>query len=213
MSPEMGNPPPGSRGIQFDKAEFGDSAIPVFACAACGKPVGDYYFEINGKTVCGDCKQRVEARFTKGLGTQKILRAVGAGSLAALLGFGIYFIIKAATGYEFGLIAVLIGVMVGAAVRWGSGGSGGWLYQTMAMFLTYNSITLTYVHIDPDEWMDHFASHLAEAYVLPFTMGFQNVVGLIILAFGLYQAWRINKKARVEISGPYRASPKAPPPA
>ncbi len=43
--------------------------------------------------------------------------------------------IAALTGYEFGLIAVLVGLAVGIAVRKGSSGRGGWRYQVLAMFV------------------------------------------------------------------------------
>src|SRR2546422_11725279 len=53
------------------------------------------------------------------------------------LGAGLYFGIEATTGYELGLVAVVVGLMVGGAVRKGSNGRGGWRYQALAMFLTY----------------------------------------------------------------------------
>jgi hypothetical protein len=52
------------------------------------------------------------------------------------------------------------------------------------------------------------------AYALPFLAGFQNILGLVILAIGLYEAWKMNKGRRIEINGPYRAGPpkNQPPP-
>jgi hypothetical protein len=49
------------------------------------------------------------------------------------------------TGYEFGLIAIVVGFAVGAAVKWGCYGRGGPLYQTLAIVLTYLAIVSTYV--------------------------------------------------------------------
>ena len=133
MSTDSGHLPPGNPNLQFDHAEF-SAGVPVLACTACGKAPGEYYFEINGKTLCGDCKQKIETRFKGGFKPAPFLKSAGAGGLAALIGYLIYFVIKEATGYEFGLIALLVGFMVGVAVRWGSGGSGGWLYQLLALF-------------------------------------------------------------------------------
>ncbi len=206
MSTDSGHLPPGNPNLQFDHAEF-SAGVPVLACTACGKAPGEYYFEINGKTLCGDCKQKIETRFKGGFKPAPFLKSAGAGGLAALIGYLIYFVIKEATGYEFGLIALLVGFMVGVAVRWGSGGSGGWLYQLLALFFTYNAIVLTYVPMDAVEWMDHPASLLAQAYVMPFTLGPQNIIGWVILAFALYQAWKVNKKRLIDIKGPYRAGP------
>ncbi len=49
------------------------------------------------------------------------------------------------TGYEFGLIAILVGYAVGIAVRRGSSGRGGWPYQLLAVGLTYASIVGSYL--------------------------------------------------------------------
>src|SRR2546422_5507986 len=59
------------------------------------------------------------------------------------LGAGLYFGIEATTGYELGLVAVVVGLMVGGAVRKGSNGRGGWRYQALAMFLTYCAVVAT----------------------------------------------------------------------
>jgi hypothetical protein len=56
---------------------------------------------------------------------------------------GLYFGIAALTGYEFGLVAVVVGLLVGGAVRKGSNGRGGWRYQALAMFLTYTAVAAT----------------------------------------------------------------------
>ncbi|MGH9308137.1 MAG: hypothetical protein ACRD1U_02100, partial [Vicinamibacterales bacterium] len=61
------------------------------------------------------------------------------------LGTVLYYGVLALTGYEFGLIAIVVGYAVGLAVRWGSRGRGGWAYQGLAMALTYLSIVSAYV--------------------------------------------------------------------
>ena len=47
------------------------------------------------------------------------------------------------------------------------------------------------------------------AFVSPFMSGFENIIGLLIIAFALYQAWAMNKRLRIEIRGPYRVGPDA----
>lgn len=51
----------------------------------------------------------------------------------------------------------------------------------------------------------------------PFLGGFQNAIGLLIIGFGLWQAWKMNEASPLEISGPFRigaaatgASPEPP---
>jgi hypothetical protein len=277
--------------LQFDRADFGESHPQTLTCAACGKTIEDYYFEVNLKTFCMECKRKVEAQFKGGPRVKRFLKALVAGSVAALLGFGIYYGIVMATGYEFGLVAIIVGLMVGFAVRWGSNGLGGWPYQLLAMFLTYNAIVLTYIPIafshaeelkakqsgqpaetqavttpttdmtsssatpeatpiatdtslaatststpvdatatpaataaNPESQGGQsdifttfvgYAALVLLAYTLPFMMGFRHIIGLVILGIGLYEAWKINKGHRIEITGPHRAGPPKvqPPPA
>jgi hypothetical protein len=74
---------------------------------------------------------------------RRFARALGLGTAAAVLGAGVYFGIEALTGYEFGLVAIVVGLLVGSAVRKGSNGRGGWRYQALAMFLTYSAVVAT----------------------------------------------------------------------
>jgi hypothetical protein len=52
----------------------------------------------------------------------------------------IYYAFVRITDINFGLVAVLLGFMVGSAVRKGSGNRGGLFYQFLALFLTYSAI-------------------------------------------------------------------------
>jgi hypothetical protein len=47
------------------------------------------------------------------------------------------------------------------------------------------------------------------AFAIPIIAGFQSPMGLIIIGIGLYEAWVINKRAPLVISGPYRIGPAA----
>lgn len=69
-----------------------------------------------------------------------MFQALSVGLVAALIGAALYFGVAAITGYEIGLVAIVLGLIVGGAVRLGSGGRGGWFYQLMAIGLTYLSI-------------------------------------------------------------------------
>jgi len=39
--------------------------------------------------------------------------------------------------------------------------------------------------------------------VAPFLAGFENILGLVIIGFALFQAWKMNRRAPLAISGPY----------
>ncbi len=44
----------------------------------------------------------------------------------------------------------------------------------------------------------------AFALVAPVLAGTDNLIGLIIIGIGLYEAWKINKRRELVVSGPYR---------
>ena len=46
---------------------------------------------------------------------------------------------------------------------------------------------------------------------LPFLAGVKNLLGLLIIGFGLWEAWKLNKRTDLSISGPYQvgAAPAA----
>src|SRR5918992_379092 len=130
--------------MQLDRAEF-DEQQPAAVCATCATALRDQYYEANGSMVCTACRSQMQASTDHGTRGSRIVRALGAGGLAALAGSLLYWGILAVTGYEFGLIAVVVGVAVGKAVNWGSRGKGGWRYQALAMALTYLAMVSAYV--------------------------------------------------------------------
>jgi len=128
--------------IQFDQAEYSPLAPRASgaSCTNCNQPIADAYFEIGGKVVCGPCRQRIEAAFRGGSRLTRGMRSLLYGMLAALAGAVVYYLIVRLTGYNIGLIAIVVGLMVGGGVRAGSGNRGGRFYQLLALFLTYSSI-------------------------------------------------------------------------
>ena len=175
--------------------------------------------------------------------------------------------IRKITGYEVGLVSILVGYLVGKAVFFGAGHRGGWSYQLLAVVLTYLAIVSTYLpfvfeeigryegaqaaveqsgsaSVDsfnrdvpllsaasqdsaPDfpetEIDDEFST--AEGSIegigwvesalalllltglivaMPFLAGMDNIIGLLIIGFGLYQAWSLNRKTVLLINGPFQ---------
>ena len=53
----------------------------------------------------------------------------------------------------------------------------------------------------------------AIAAAAPFLAGAENIIGLLIIAFGLFEAWKINKRAEVTMTGPFSVAPVTAPPA
>jgi hypothetical protein len=48
-------------------------------------------------------------------------------------------------------------------------------------------------------------------YALPVLVGFQQPIGLLIVAFALWEAWKLNKRVPLVINGPFEVA-KAPAP-
>jgi hypothetical protein len=251
-------------GLQFDRAEPADGAQATATCATCGATITTEYYEVNGHIVCEGCRITAEEQVNAGgggAGAGRFLQATALGLLAAAAGFGIYYGIARLTGYEFGLVAIVVGLMVGVAVRRGSNGRGGWRYQLLAVFLTYTAIVSTNVPFLIEEFrkesrtraatdstaartdsatplMVALADSAAPArvapvatddaatrpsvgiggivigllalvaffYAVPFLGGIQNIMGLVIIAIGLFEAWKINKRATLKINGPFRVA-------
>ncbi len=95
------------------------------------------------------CRQGVEASLRGGSRVARAIKALFLGALAAGIGAVIYYAIIRMTGLNIGLIAVVVGVMVGGAVRRGSGNRGGPFYQGIAILLTYLSIVAMNVPLHP----------------------------------------------------------------
>jgi len=131
--------------LQFQKAEVAEGEASPLSCHRCQRSLHDVYFEVNGQPSCEKCRYEAESERASGSGAGRFARAVAGGSAGALVGAGVYYAVLALTGYEVGLVAIVVGFLVGAGVRWGARGRGGWAYQTLAVSLTYLAIVGTYV--------------------------------------------------------------------
>ena len=156
-SPPTGDVPPGPEGehLQFDQAEFATPAAERPTCSACHQPIAEEYFEINQKVICPRCRHSVEAAFRGGSPIARFVTATILGMLAAAVGAVIYYAFVRATGANWALIAIVVGFLVGGAVRKGTGNRGGRLYQLLAVFLTYSSIVAMNVPLLIEEFLKH----------------------------------------------------------
>lgn len=72
------------------------------------------------------------------------LKALLLGSFAAAIGAATEYAIMSTTGSVNGLVSIAVGILIGGAVKMGAERRGGWLYQLMALFLTYTAIAATH---------------------------------------------------------------------
>ncbi|MEE8523640.1 MAG: hypothetical protein V3T72_06885 [Thermoanaerobaculia bacterium] len=251
--------------LQFDRADFGEAApAGTQQCTLGGETITGAYYQINGAVACEACYAQAVASRTGGSGVGRFARATYFGVLGGAVGAGIYYGIVALTGYNIGLIAILVGFLVGSGVRIGSRHCGGWFYQLLAVGITYCAIVSTYVPQLVDLWRQSAEQAIAEAsgetsagddgtvaeppaglfaesaeptapefsedeefpedavpemawvawmvaivaaFFAPVIMGFAgNFIGILIIAFSLWEAWRINRQQPFEVSGPYQVA-------
>jgi hypothetical protein len=139
----------GSEALQFDRviADSPSSAAPsdlAVTCAACQASIGTEYFDVNGSVVCSRCRTVVESAAETPRGIVPLMTAGVYGLGAGIVGAAIYYAVIAIANLEIGIVAILIGYMVGYAVRKGAHGRGGLRFQVLAVVLTYASIALAY---------------------------------------------------------------------
>jgi hypothetical protein len=132
--------PQGGDPLQFDTAGAPGEAM---TCANCGRTITNTYYDLDGSHICPVCRGKLLAK-KPATGGSAFLHAFVYGAAACFGGAVIYFAVAAIFNLELALVAILIGYMVGAAVRKGASGSGGRKYQLMAGALVYLSVGLAY---------------------------------------------------------------------
>jgi hypothetical protein len=194
-----------SEPLQFDSAEP-QGAPAAVACANCAAAIRDAYHMANQTVLCERCRRTLEREWQSGSGAGRFGRALVLGAGGAALGALVYYAVLAITRLEIGLIAILVGWLVGRAVRKGSNERGGLKYQLLAVGLTYLAIVTTYIPFirrAVDDQVSGLAL-LVLAAISPFVAGIRNIIGLLIIGFALYQAWIMNRRAQLQFSGPYQ---------
>lgn len=234
--------------LQFDRAEpAGGTESGTPACTACTKPLTSTYFEVNGHVLCEACRRGVEAEWNRGGAAGRFGRALGLGALAMIACSIVWYLVLKATDSQWGILAIVVGLVVGGAVRKGSNGRGGWRYQTLAIFLTYTAIVSSYVPFIMEGFREQGAQITQQAgapstdpslakvdtttvaakgvqemgalglvigvvllivilYATPFLAGLENVIGILIIGFALYEAWKLNRRTELRITGPYQVA-------
>ena len=282
--------------LQFDHAEFTTDAPAAVVCRSCNRPIHDVYYEIGSILLCDGCRQGVEARFRGGSGGLRFLKAATLGLFAAIVGAVILYAFSAITRSSVGIVSILVGYLVGRAVSRGAEHRGGFVYQALAVFLTYSAVAWSFLpfmvaglaqraearqeknrvehrkavdgrRVTPPDTVGSVESKTANdaasgeggiaavekkpaqpspepakqheeeeecaeerpegrtlavavivysvllfglSYATPFLGLPQNLIGLLIIFFGLQQAWRLNRKLVMKVNGPFRVGGAVP---
>jgi hypothetical protein len=131
---------PADAPIQFDHADFENSAAAISRCGVCQNPIVDVYYECGDRMLCPNCPASVRADLKGGSALLRAVKAFVLGSAAALVGAVFYYSFVRMTDWNIGFISILVGLLVGGGVRKGSGNRGGAFYQVMAVALCYLSL-------------------------------------------------------------------------
>jgi hypothetical protein len=145
--------PPADQGLQFDRvvtdlpASVTSTGTPSAACHVCRTPLQAEYYSVNAHAVCATCRQTIETSAETPKGAGPFVRASLFGLGAGIVGAAIYYAVIALADLEIGIVAILIGYMVGYAVRKGAGDRGGRRFQVLAIVLTYGAVALAYTPV------------------------------------------------------------------
>jgi hypothetical protein len=136
--------------LQFDTAVPQAGAPPAggaLSCKFCARPITGEYYDVSGRETCPTCHSQVTTLMETPRGAGPFVLASLFGLGAGIVGAIIYYAVIAITNFEIGIVAILIGYMVGYAVRKGAGGRGGRRFQVLAIVLTYVAVGLAYTPI------------------------------------------------------------------
>jgi hypothetical protein len=125
---------------QTPSFDEGHAAAGPATCSRCETALTEYW-AVDGAVLCERCKDEVlEERSSAAGSTARVAKAFGIGSAGMLAGAAVWYAVAKFSGYEIGLIAILLGYLVGKGVLLGSGKRGGLGYQLLAVALTYLGI-------------------------------------------------------------------------
>jgi hypothetical protein len=176
------------------------------------------------------CAQRIQTG-QQAAPPLSLMRAALYGGAAAFGGCLLYALVAIVLHAEIGLIAILVGWMVGKAIRYASYGRGGRPQQILAVALTYFAITTSYIPVfiyhgatvaqtknapvsssAPADVRPRMSFGAAVLFLLmiaaiaPFmslTSGLSGLISLFIIFIGLRQAWKLTERREILVMGPY----------
>jgi hypothetical protein len=118
---------------------------PALPCSDCKTVLRTSYFVMNERPVCPRCRAGYKARVDRGTGSAALLRAIGYGGGAALLGavlFALFLLVAPALRILGGLVGIGIAMLVAKAIGKATAQYGGRSHQIVAVTCTYLAISL-----------------------------------------------------------------------
>jgi hypothetical protein len=235
--------------LQFQRAV--PATVSGSSCQICRTALTGEYFRARGQVVCPACAEKVRmSAKSPSLGSMPGAILFGIG--AAIAGCALYSIVTIVTGYQLALVSIVVGVMVGKAIRHGAKGLGGRPQQILAIVLTYLAITTSYVTMGIYQMVSHpkaavttpsgtlvtppeedgvsspasksparatgsdtaggsiafallwLGALIIAAPFLSLSSGISGILSIVILFFGLKQAWKLTEQSVIQVTGPYK---------
>jgi hypothetical protein len=221
-------------GLDLERAEYEGGEPAALACRSCQKVLESYH-SLNGQPICEACLATARK-----VGEGSLLKALGLGLMAGAVGALGYYVIRELTGYDLALVTIVVGIMVGIAVRKGAGFRNNAFYRVLAVGLTYVAMCSTYVPMVAQGIVGDGSGDAAESaakddaedaraprpapnqalvivvasaisLAVPFFLIKEvEVLALLIFGFGLWEAWRLSAPAPFVVEGPFEARALAP---
>lgn len=205
--------------LQFDKAEYKEPPPPSDACVNCSQSAAPQYYLLGDRRVCGPCAgllEKIGQAPTRGQFWTAALWGMG----AAVVGAVGLMIVTAVSGYQLGLLSILVGWLVGRAMNQATGARGSRGLQLLALAISYVGITASYApvfieglkksaerpedaHLNLTVVVPLIAALCLAAPFLELSSGISGILGIAIVAFGLHQAWKMTGRKDLPITGPH----------
>jgi Zn-dependent protease len=190
--------------LRFDRALFAGDARGT-PCSNCKGRLGDAYWKWQQYVVCERCGAGIARQLAVTHSAARFGEAALVGSGAALACGLAYAAFVAMTKTQLALATIGIAYVVAGAVRKVSGGVGDRRFRLLAVLLTYVASTMGYAPM-----IGHApgAGFLVVMLMAPFLDLGRSPFGLVIVGFGLWEAWRRTGGPSPVVDGPYRIGPR-----
>jgi hypothetical protein len=216
--------------LRFDRAEYSTDAGPgKTPCSICRGSLGEQYYKWQRQIVCAACRDKVAGTLARSQSAAAFGKAAALGGATALACGVAYAIFVGLTKMQLALATIAIAWVIAKTIRKASGGIGGRRFQILAVALTYLASAMGYLpgvlaavshaaggqasgaaHTSVAGFLLGIGFLVAVTLAAPFLEIAQAPIGVLIVVFGLWEAWRLSRGVPLTVEGPYRVARPAP---